>query len=60
MVSDIANAWKGLETNEKAFEEWLLAEMMRFAKIAYTVKIVEIAMRVLRNEIGRASCRERV
>lgn len=29
MVSDIASAWKGLETAEKGFEEWLLSEMMR-------------------------------
>lgn len=29
LFQDIANAWKGLETAEKAFEEWLLAEMMR-------------------------------
>jgi len=29
-VQDIANAWKGLETSEKAFEEWLLSEMMRY------------------------------
>lgn len=28
-LQDIANAWKGLETSEKSFEEWLLSEMMR-------------------------------
>jgi len=30
MISDISNAWKGLENGEKCFEEWLLAEMMRY------------------------------
>ncbi|XP_039294281.1 alpha-actinin, sarcomeric isoform X1 [Nilaparvata lugens] len=35
MVSDIANAWKGLETSEKAFEEWLLAEMMRLERLEH-------------------------
>lgn len=33
MVSDIANAWKGLELAEKGFEEWLLAEMMRLERL---------------------------
>lgn len=33
MVSDIANAWKGLETAEKGFEEWLLSEMMRLERL---------------------------
>ncbi|CAH2013507.1 unnamed protein product [Acanthoscelides obtectus] len=33
MVSDIANAWKGLEHAEKAFEEWLLSEMMRLERL---------------------------
>ncbi|CAL8111578.1 unnamed protein product [Orchesella dallaii] len=35
MVSDIANNWKGLETAEKAFEEWLLAEMMRLERLEH-------------------------
>lgn len=35
MVSDIANSWKGLETAEKAFEEWLLAEMMRLERLEH-------------------------
>jgi len=35
MVSDIANAWKGLETSEKSFEEWLLAEMMRLERLEH-------------------------
>uniref|UniRef100_A0A146L9P2 Alpha-actinin, sarcomeric n=1 Tax=Lygus hesperus TaxID=30085 RepID=A0A146L9P2_LYGHE len=35
MVSDIANAWKGLETNEKSFEEWLLSEMMRLERLEH-------------------------
>lgn len=33
MVSDIANAWKGLEGAEKGYEEWLLSEMRRFVAI---------------------------
>ncbi|XP_022253656.1 alpha-actinin-like, partial [Limulus polyphemus] len=33
MVSDIANAWKILETAEKGFEEWLLSEMMRLERL---------------------------
>lgn len=33
MVSDIANSWKGLETAEKGFEEWLLSEMMRLERL---------------------------
>ncbi|KAL1448731.1 hypothetical protein MTO96_028167 [Rhipicephalus appendiculatus] len=33
MVSDIASAWKGLETAEKGFEEWLLSEMMRLERL---------------------------
>ncbi|CAG7835763.1 unnamed protein product [Allacma fusca] len=35
MVSDIANAWKGLETAEKSFEEWLLAEMIRLERLEH-------------------------
>ncbi|KAJ8719696.1 hypothetical protein PYW08_011871 [Mythimna loreyi] len=35
MVSDIAGAWKGLEISEKAFEEWLLSEMMRLERLEY-------------------------
>ncbi|KAI5646201.1 spectrin repeat domain-containing protein [Phthorimaea operculella] len=35
MVSDISNAWKGLEIAEKAFEEWLLSEMMRLERLEY-------------------------
>ncbi|PSN56263.1 Alpha-actinin, partial [Blattella germanica] len=35
MVSDIANAWKGLESSEKAFEEWLLSEMMRLERLEH-------------------------
>ncbi|KAF4523344.1 hypothetical protein B566_EDAN005498 [Ephemera danica] len=35
MVSDIANAWKGLEVNEKAFEDWLLSEMMRLERLEH-------------------------
>lgn len=35
MFQDIAGAWKGLEIAEKAFEEWLLAEMMRLERLEY-------------------------
>lgn len=35
MVSDIGNAWKGLELAEKAFEEWLLAETMRLERLEH-------------------------
>ncbi|XP_044743685.1 alpha-actinin, sarcomeric isoform X2 [Chrysoperla carnea] len=35
MVTDIANAWKGLETAEKSFEEWLLSEMMRLERLEH-------------------------
>lgn len=35
MVSDISNAWKGLEHAEKAFEEWLLAETMRLERLEH-------------------------
>lgn len=33
MVSDISNAWKGLEKAERGFEEWLLSEMMRLERL---------------------------
>ncbi|XP_064623747.1 alpha-actinin-like isoform X3 [Lineus longissimus] len=33
MVSDIANAWKGLEHAEKGFEEWLLLELQRLERL---------------------------
>jgi Ca2+-binding EF-hand superfamily protein len=33
MVSDIASAWKGLETAEKGFEEWLLSELQRLERL---------------------------
>lgn len=32
---DIANSWKGLETAEKSFEEWLLSEMMRLERLEH-------------------------
>lgn len=32
---DITNAWKGLEISEKAFEEWLLSEMMRLERLEH-------------------------
>lgn len=33
LVSDIAKAWKGLETAERGFEEWLLSEIMRLERL---------------------------
>ncbi|KAK2177869.1 hypothetical protein NP493_574g00049 [Ridgeia piscesae] len=33
MVSDITNAWKGLERAEKGFEEWLLSELQRLERL---------------------------
>lgn len=33
LVTDIANAWKGLEHAERGFEEWLLSEMMRLERL---------------------------
>uniref|UniRef100_A0A1A8FW69 Actinin, alpha 2 n=1 Tax=Nothobranchius korthausae TaxID=1143690 RepID=A0A1A8FW69_9TELE len=33
MVSDIANAWKGLEQVEKGYEEWLLTEIRRLERL---------------------------
>ncbi|KAL8601552.1 hypothetical protein ACOMHN_003818 [Nucella lapillus] len=33
MVSDIANAWKGLEHAEKGFEEWVLSELQRLERL---------------------------
>jgi len=38
MVSDITNAWKGLEGCEKSFEEWLLSEMMRLERLEHLAK----------------------
>uniref|UniRef100_UPI00358F1164 alpha-actinin-2-like n=1 Tax=Myxine glutinosa TaxID=7769 RepID=UPI00358F1164 len=35
MVSDIANAWKGLEQAEKGFEEWLLIEIRRLERLEH-------------------------
>lgn len=38
LVSDIANAWKGLEFAEKGFEEWLLSELMRLERLDHLAK----------------------
>uniref|UniRef100_A0A8C4QWD6 Actinin alpha 3a n=1 Tax=Eptatretus burgeri TaxID=7764 RepID=A0A8C4QWD6_EPTBU len=35
MVSDIANAWKGLEQAEKGYEEWLLIEIRRLERLEH-------------------------
>lgn len=33
LISDISNAWKGLEKAERGFEEWLLSEIMRLERL---------------------------
>ncbi|XP_067939162.1 alpha-actinin-like isoform X1 [Watersipora subatra] len=38
MVSDIANAWKGLELAEKGFEDWLLTELQRLERLEHLAK----------------------
>jgi len=38
MVGDIANAWKGLESAEKGFEEWLLSELQRLERLDHLAK----------------------
>ena len=38
LVSDIANAWKGLEFAERGFEEWLLSELMRLERLDHLAK----------------------
>ncbi|KAM3859654.1 alpha-actinin-2 [Diretmus argenteus] len=35
MVSDIANAWQGLEQAEKGYEDWLLAEIRRLERVEH-------------------------
>lgn len=34
----IVNAWKGLQTAERGFEEWLLSEMMRLERLEHLAK----------------------
>jgi len=38
MISDIANAWKGLESAEKGYEEWLIQEMRRLERLEHLAK----------------------
>jgi actinin alpha len=38
MISDIANAWKGLESSEKGYEEWLISEMRRLERLEHLAK----------------------
>ncbi|XP_076815394.1 alpha-actinin-1-like isoform X1 [Clavelina lepadiformis] len=38
LVSDISNAWKGLEGAEKGYEEWLLSEMRRLERLDHLAK----------------------
>uniref|UniRef100_A0A4X2JS85 Actinin alpha 3 n=1 Tax=Vombatus ursinus TaxID=29139 RepID=A0A4X2JS85_VOMUR len=35
LVSDIANAWRGLEQAEKGYEDWLLAEIRRLQRLQH-------------------------
>lgn len=37
-ITDIANAWKGLQAAERGFEEWLLSEMMRLERLEHLAK----------------------
>jgi len=37
-ISDIGNAWKGLEKAERGFEEWLLSEMLRLERLDHLAK----------------------
>ena len=37
-ISDISNAWKGLEKAERGFEEWLLSEMLRLERLDHLAK----------------------
>lgn len=37
-IVDIVNAWKGLQTAERGFEEWLLSEMMRLERLEHLAK----------------------
>ncbi|XP_033124822.1 alpha-actinin-like isoform X3 [Anneissia japonica] len=38
MISDINNAWRGLESAERGFEEWLLSEMRRLERLDHLAK----------------------
>jgi len=38
LVSDIVNAWTGLENAEKGFEDWLLAELQRLERLDFLAK----------------------
>lgn len=38
LVSDIVNAWKGLENAEKGYEEWLLSERQRLERLDHLVR----------------------
>nr|CAB3219883.1 alpha-actinin-2 [Phallusia mammillata] len=38
LVSDISNAWKGLEGAEKGYEEWLISEMRRLERLDHLAK----------------------
>jgi len=38
MISDISNAWKGLEQAEKGYEEWLISEMRRLERLEHLAK----------------------
>lgn len=37
-IVTIVNAWKGLQTAERGFEEWLLSEMMRLERLEHLAK----------------------
>lgn len=37
-LTDIVNSWRDLQTVERSFEEWLLAEMMRLERLEHLAK----------------------
>lgn len=38
MISDIASAWKGLESAEKGYEEWMISELRRLERLDHLAK----------------------
>merc|ERR1711976_447634 len=38
MISNISNAWKGVEQAEKGYEEWLIQEMRRLERLEHLAK----------------------
>ena len=55
LVSDISNAWKGLEGAEKGYEEWLLSEMRRLVVKSKNLSLYSRYYAEVCNEWGGAS-----